>query len=62
MMKIVEINTAFRIFVGRIPKHASNKDLDEYFSQFGPIKNATVKRDKNTKLSRGFGFINCQDE
>lgn len=39
----------------------TESDLVDYFSRFGGIKQAEIKRDKKTKLSKGYAFIRCRD-
>ncbi len=44
------------IFVTRIPKSVDNTQLNDYFSQFGLIKEAHVARRKNGGHT-GYGYI-----
>lgn len=44
-------------YVGGFGKEIDDKSLYTMFSQFGRIANASVKTDKSTGLSRGFGFV-----
>lgn len=48
---------AIRLFVGNIPWTVNSGELRKYFSEFGYIINATVIFDRNTGISRGYGFI-----
>jgi len=55
-----DIDTAddrLKIFVGGLPKEATNEDLARYFSKFGLVQQAVVKIDSITYASRGFGFV-----
>lgn len=38
-----------RVFVGRIPSHARERDLEKFFRGFGRIKEINLKN--------GFGFV-----
>lgn len=40
----------------------TEEDLKDYFSRFGAIKSAEIKRDKKKKVSKGYGFIRCCDQ
>lgn len=50
-----------RLFVGGIDPTVTEIDLIDYFSRFGGIKGAEIKRDKRTKISKGYAFIRCMD-
>lgn len=49
------------LFVRSLPPTATSESLTEYFSQHYPVKHATVVVDKNTKESRGYGFVTFTD-
>eukprot|EP00281_Chroomonas_sp_CCMP1168_P009972 CAMPEP_0206271632 /NCGR_PEP_ID=MMETSP0047_2-20121206/33538_1 /ASSEMBLY_ACC=CAM_ASM_000192 /TAXON_ID=195065 /ORGANISM="Chroomonas mesostigmatica_cf, Strain CCMP1168" /LENGTH=390 /DNA_ID=CAMNT_0053700419 /DNA_START=106 /DNA_END=1275 /DNA_ORIENTATION=- len=46
-----------KIFVGQIPKTASNDEVREMFEEFGQVVDCIVLRDKYTGESRGCGFV-----
>lgn len=46
-----------RLYVGNIPWTVGNNELKYYFSKFGQIANASVIFDKNSGLSRTYGFV-----
>lgn len=46
-----------KLFVGQIPKDMDEDELRPYFSEFGPILELTVIRDKATKQHRGCAFL-----
>jgi hypothetical protein len=46
-----------KVFVGGIPLHADENDIKRVFSRYGPILDQTIIRDKFSKQSRGFGFV-----
>jgi len=48
---------AQRVFVGNLPWTISKKELREYFSQFGHVAIASVVFNKDTGMSRGYGFV-----
>ena len=46
-----------KIYVGGLPRNLPDKELQEYFSQFGEIAKAYVVKDYKTNKTRGFGFV-----
>ncbi|XP_026774394.1 heterogeneous nuclear ribonucleoprotein A0-like [Pangasianodon hypophthalmus] len=50
-----------KIFVGGLKEDIEEKDLNEYFAQFGVIEKAEVITDKDTGKKRGFGFVHFED-
>ena len=45
------------IYVGNLSWKAKKGDLEHLFAHFGEINRAFIVRDKKTKRSRGFGFV-----
>jgi hypothetical protein len=46
-----------KIFIGGLPISTTDLDLFNYFSQFGPVKECNIIINKESGLSRGFGFV-----
>jgi len=46
-----------KIFVGNLPFKLRGKELRELFDEFGEIEDSTVILDRNTRRSKGFGFV-----
>lgn len=46
-----------KLYVGNISWTVSHTDLKQYFSRFGHVQNAVVVFDKNTGLSKCYGFV-----
>ena len=46
-----------KLFVGNLPYQATDENLREIFSQYGAVRSARIVRDRETGLSRGFGFV-----
>jgi len=45
------------IYVGNLPREASESDLRQAFEAFGQVSSAKVITDRFTGDSRGFGFV-----
>ena len=46
-----------KIFIGGLPVSTTDADLYNYFSKFGPVKECNIIINRETGLSRGFGFV-----
>ena len=53
---------AKKLFVGNLPYSATSDELKELFSQVGAVATATVVSDKFTGRSRGFGFVEMEND
>jgi len=51
-----------RLFVGGLPYSIDNTQLEEMFKKFGKVSSATVITDKFTGRSKGFGFVEMDDD
>ena len=51
-----------KLFVAGLPYDLYDDELVEIFEKFGPIVSAKVALDKETGKSRGFGFVEMQNE
>ena len=51
-----------KIYVGNLPYTTNDQSLTDAFSQCGTVESAKVIMDKETGKSRGFGFVELQDE
>lgn len=52
-----------RIFVGKLPREATEHDVKEYFSRFGYVLDVYLPRDKfNKREHRGFGFVTFETD
>jgi len=50
------------IYVGNLPWSAGDQELEDLFSQFGTVQRARCILDRETGRSRGFGFVEMDDE
>ena len=53
---------AKRIYVGGLSFHTTEDGLKEAFSQAGAVTNTSIIIDKMTGRSRGFGFIEMEND
>lgn len=49
------------IYIGRLPHGFYEHEMKSYFSQFGPIRNLRVSRNKHTGKAKHFGFIEFEE-
>lgn len=50
------------IYVGNLPFSTTDDELQDLFSQFGDVRRAQVITDRETGRSRGFGFVEMDDD
>lgn len=50
------------IYVGNLPWSAGDQELEDLFSQFGSVQRSRVILDRETGRSRGFGFVEMDDD
>ena len=56
------MDSSKKIFVGGLEPSVTEKDLIEFFSKYGEVKDASVLFDNNRNASRGFGFVSFEDK
>ncbi|MDK2777298.1 MAG: RNA-binding protein [Pseudomonadota bacterium] len=50
------------IYVGNLSYSVSRDELKTLFAEFGAVRRATVVTDKETQRSKGFGFVEMDDD
>ena len=50
------------IYVGNLPYSTTREDLEALFGEFGAVQAARVVMDRETGRSKGFGFVEMDDE
>jgi RNA recognition motif-containing protein len=50
------------IFVGNLPFSTDGSQLEALFATHGAVSSATVVTDRETGRSRGFGFVEMEDD
>jgi RNA recognition motif-containing protein len=58
----VLFSMAKNIYVGNLAWGVTNEDLLELFGQYGKVRQAQVISDRETGRSRGFGFVEMEDD
>jgi RNA recognition motif-containing protein len=51
-----------KLFIGGIPWKTSKEELQDAFSKAGEVVSASIVMDRETRESRGFGFVEMADE
>ncbi len=51
-----------KIYVGNLSYQTTEESLETAFGAFGTIRSVSIVRDRQTGESRGFGFIEIDDE
>lgn len=50
------------IYVGNLAYTVNDSELEEIFAEFGPVSNAKVITDRDTGRSKGFGFVEMENQ
>jgi RNA recognition motif-containing protein len=53
---------AKKLFIGNLPFTTTNDSLGEFFAQYGEVASAAVVMDRATGRSKGFGFVEFDDD
>lgn len=53
---------ATKLFVGSLPWATDDQGLEELFAGFGTVLSAKVIVDRDTNRSKGFGFVEFEDD
>ncbi len=51
-----------KIYIGNLSFSTTEETLQNKFESFGTIETVSIIRDKNTQMSKGFGFVEMEDE
>jgi len=51
-----------KIYVGNISYGVEESELENLFSQYGTVLSARIITDRYTNQSKGFGFVEMEDE
>lgn len=50
------------IYVGNLPYSTSEDDLRQMFGEYGPVTSANIIKDRDTGNSKGFGFVEMENQ
>ncbi|MDL0088455.1 RNA recognition motif domain-containing protein [Campylobacter gastrosuis] len=50
------------IYVGNLSYRMTESELREAFAPFGEVKRAKIVKDRETNRSKGFGFVEIDDD
>ncbi|HSX04889.1 MAG TPA: RNA-binding protein [Candidatus Saccharimonadales bacterium] len=53
---------ATKLFVGSLPWAVDDQALEDLFKEFGAVLSAKVIMDRETGRSKGFGFVEFEDD
>jgi len=51
-----------KLYVGNIPYSMTDQSLMDMFAGYGNVVSASVIFDRNTRRSKGFGFVELEDD
>ena len=51
-----------KLYVGNLSYSVDNARLEEMFAKFGAVKSAEIIQDRDTGRSKGFGFVEMNDD
>jgi RNA recognition motif-containing protein len=52
----------YKLFVGGLPFSTTDDELNELFAAHGTVASATVVKDRDTGRSKGFGFVEYEND
>ena len=53
---------ATKLFVGKLSFDTTNDTLQALFAQYGKVVSAQIIMDRDTNRSKGFGFVEMEDQ
>ena len=51
-----------RIYVGNLPFRTNSEELRDLFAEHGEVQDCVIPVDRDSGRSRGFGFVDMDDE
>ena len=51
-----------KLYVGNLSYSVNDSTLSEFFAEYGPVASAIVITDKMSGRSKGFGFVELEDD
>lgn len=56
------LKTLMKVFIAGLPLEVDEAELTAVFGDFGPVKSLRIIKDRETKESKGFGFVEMVNE
>jgi RNA recognition motif-containing protein len=53
---------AYKLFIGSLSWNTDDAALEAAFAEYGKVASATVVKDRDSGRSKGFGFVEFEDE
>ena len=53
---------ATKLYVGNLSYRLTNEELEAIFAEFGTVESAFIITDRETRRSKGFGFVEMSTE
>ncbi len=50
------------IYVGNLPYDSTEEEISQLFAEFGTVSSTNIIKDKTTGNSKGFGFVEMDDD
>ncbi len=51
-----------KLYVGKLPYQTTDQELADLFGQYGQVLSANVIVDRDTRRSKGFGFVEMSND
>lgn len=51
-----------KLYAGNLSYSVTSADLEQIFAEFGTVRSAEVIQDRDTGRSKGFGFVEMEDD
>ena len=51
-----------KLYAGNLSYDVTDANLEEMFAEFGTVRSAQVIQDRDTGRSKGFGFVEMEDD
>jgi RNA recognition motif-containing protein len=51
-----------KLYVGNLPWRCTERELEEVFASVGTVQSVAIVTDRETGRSRGFGFVEMDDQ
>lgn len=53
---------SMNIYVGNLPYDSTEEEISQLFAEFGTVSSTNIIKDKTTGNSKGFGFVEMDDD